>query len=114
MARWLPRIRKGAPDTPSNPRRLTTDPCNKVRVESNRQGRIHFDHSPFADLRGSQQRGGPCPIFRVRGRVTMRLPSRRCCGGGILTERTERGGFDRGRGLNPDLWTLYGEPYPGA
>jgi hypothetical protein len=84
------------------------------RVESNRQGRIHFDHSPFADLRGSQQRGGPCPIFRVRGRVTMRLPSRRCCGGGILRERTERDGFERGRGLNPDLWTLYGEPYPGA
>src|ERR1700736_3415654 len=30
MARWRPRIRNGAPDTPSNPRRLTTDPCNKV------------------------------------------------------------------------------------
>jgi len=30
MARWLPRIRNGPPDTPSNPRRLTTDPCNKV------------------------------------------------------------------------------------
>src|SRR5438132_249183 len=30
MARWRPRIRNGAPDIPSNPRRLTTDPCNKV------------------------------------------------------------------------------------
>ena len=30
MARWLPRIRNGPPDKPSNPRRLTTDPCNKV------------------------------------------------------------------------------------
>jgi hypothetical protein len=30
MARWLPRIRNGPPDIPSNPRRLTTDPCNKV------------------------------------------------------------------------------------
>jgi len=34
--------------------------------------------------------------------------------GGILRERTERDGFDRERGLNPYLWTLYGEPYPGA
>src|SRR6266404_8492795 len=30
MARWRPRIRNGPPDIPSNPRRLTTDPCNKV------------------------------------------------------------------------------------
>src|SRR6266849_4618685 len=32
MARWLPRVRNGVPDTPSNPRRLTADPCNKVVV----------------------------------------------------------------------------------
>src|SRR5437867_2148655 len=25
-----PRVRNGPPDTPSNPCRLTTDPCNKV------------------------------------------------------------------------------------
>src|SRR5438477_7275539 len=30
MARWLPRGEKRGPDTPSNPRRLTADPCNKV------------------------------------------------------------------------------------
>src|SRR6516164_3519587 len=30
MARWLPRIRNGPPDKPSNPPRLTTGPCNKV------------------------------------------------------------------------------------
>src|ERR1700730_1739817 len=28
--RWLPSVRKRGPDIPSNPRRLTTDPCNKV------------------------------------------------------------------------------------
>ena len=38
----------------------------------------------------------------------------RCRGGGILRERIERDGFDRGRGLNPYLSALYGEPYPGA
>jgi len=30
MARRLPSVRNGPPDIPSNPRRLTTDPCNKV------------------------------------------------------------------------------------
>ena len=30
MARWRPSVRKRGPDIPSNPRRLTTDPCNKV------------------------------------------------------------------------------------
>jgi 2-methylcitrate dehydratase PrpD len=30
MARWLPQGQERGPDTPSNPRRLTTDPCNKV------------------------------------------------------------------------------------
>jgi len=39
----------------------------------------------------------------------MRLPSR-----GILRERTEHDGFDRDAGLNPYLWILYGERYPGA
>jgi hypothetical protein len=34
MARWLPKIRNGPPDIPSNPRRLTTDPCNKVTPSS--------------------------------------------------------------------------------
>jgi hypothetical protein len=58
---------------------------------------------------------GVGPVQFLGGRFTMRLPSRgRCRGGGILRERTERDGFDRGRGLNPYLWTLYGEPYPGA
>jgi hypothetical protein len=47
----------------------------------------HFGHSPFAG---------------------------RCRGGSILHERTERDGFDRERGLNPHLWTVYGESYPGA
>jgi multidrug resistance efflux pump len=32
MARWLPRVRNGVPDTPSNPCRLTADPCNKVTL----------------------------------------------------------------------------------
>src|SRR3984893_18253921 len=35
MARWLPRIRNGPPDTPSNPRRITTDPCNKLYFGGN-------------------------------------------------------------------------------
>jgi hypothetical protein len=36
----------------------------------------------------------------------MRLPSRgRCRGGGILRERIERDGFDRGR-VEPYLWAL--------
>ena len=30
MARWLSRVRNGRPAIPSTPRRLTTDPCNKV------------------------------------------------------------------------------------
>jgi hypothetical protein len=30
MARWQPSVRKRGPDISSNPRRLTTDPCNKV------------------------------------------------------------------------------------
>src|SRR5260370_40930885 len=30
MARWRPSVRKRGPDIPSNPRRLTIDPCNKV------------------------------------------------------------------------------------
>src|SRR5258708_3225526 len=35
MARWLPRIRNGPPDIPSNPRRLTIDPCNTVDILRN-------------------------------------------------------------------------------
>src|SRR5258708_704118 len=30
MARWRPSVRKRGPDIPSNPRRPTIDPCNKV------------------------------------------------------------------------------------
>src|SRR6266851_2313634 len=42
MARWLPRVRNGVPDTPSNPRRLTADPCNKVpRSDILREANVH-------------------------------------------------------------------------
>src|SRR6266446_2419948 len=34
MARWRPSVRNGPPDIPSNPRRLTADPCNKVLAAS--------------------------------------------------------------------------------
>jgi hypothetical protein len=41
---------------------------------------------------------GVGPVQFLGGRFTMRLPSRgRCRGGGILRERIERDGFDRGR-----------------
>src|SRR6266404_2492998 len=35
MARWRPSVRKRGPDIPSNPRRLTIDPCNKVPAADN-------------------------------------------------------------------------------
>src|SRR5438132_8187381 len=52
MARWLPRGEKRGPDTPSNPRRLTADPCNKVTADAYTLDEAHDrqDHrAPDAD-----------------------------------------------------------------
>jgi hypothetical protein len=60
---------------------------------------------PFAAWRAIGKAGPISVARRSRGRSR---------GGSIPRESTERDGFDRGRGLNPYLSTVYGEPYPGA
>ena len=56
MARWRPRIRNGPPDIPSNPRRLTTDPCNKVYGLPNPYDQHQSLHPPSEEVDAWKQK----------------------------------------------------------
>ena len=65
---------EGAPDTPSNPRRLTTDPCNKVDlcrfVVFQRRQRVDVAKpivSIGSEMRNSSHRSYAVPVFTITG-----------------------------------------------
>ena len=72
MARWRPRIRNGPPDIPSNPRRLTTDPCNKVTRRESRSPTAKC----CAGRLGSRRRAGLRTALKIsrRKRLCSRMP----------------------------------------